>query len=248
MWDQGREAAREANNLGRVGHIGDAWGEAWGEARADVRSAGNRGNAGNGENTAGSSVGAGGVPRPATQAGEGWKMQRMDRLDRADAQERAAGMAGSVGGVTSLRFPGALPGSMPGALPDDETDDGIGDGLGDADESEDPDALPLGEPMDGEVWLRIRARKLIREFLRAVPRTEPEATIAIIRPDGVTRILSRTELTTAIDRLRPRQRQIIRLGVEERWPRAKVCAYLHNISMKTFERDQVEALDILIQI
>ena len=51
-----------------------------------------------------------------------------------------------------------------------------------------------------------------------------------------------------IDRLRPRQRQILRLGVEERWPRAKVCAYLHNISMKTFERDQVEGLDILMQL
>lgn len=112
------------------------------------------------------------------------------------------------------------------------------------------DALPPDGPMDAQqraVWLRVCARKLIREFLRAVPRSEPEATIAIIRPDGVTRILTRAELSAAIDRLRPRQRQILRLGVEERWPRAKVCAYLHNISMKTFERDQVEGLDILIE-
>lgn len=98
------------------------------------------------------------------------------------------------------------------------------------------------------IWLRVRARKLIREFLRAVPRTESEAALPFVRPDGVTRIVKRRELSAAIDRLRPRQRQILRLGVEERWPRAKVCAYLHDISMKTFERDQVEGLDILMMI
>jgi hypothetical protein len=133
-----------------------------------------------------------------------------------------------------MRFPGTV------TLPDDADDEDGADGF-------DPDALPPGAPHD-DVWLRLRARKLIREFLRAVPRTEPEATLAIIRPDGVTRIFTRAELSADIDRLRPRQRQILRLAVEERWPRAKVCAYLHDISMKTFERDQVEALDILAQL
>jgi len=146
-----------------------------------------------------------------------------------------------------MRFPSAaIPQLGPALVPD--ADDAIGVDDPDAfDGLDEPDALPPGEDPRA-LWLRIRARKLIREFLRAVPRSEPEATIAIIRPDGVTRILTRAELSSAIDRLRPRQRQIIRLGVEERWPRAKVCAYLHNISMKTFERDQVEALDILIQL
>jgi hypothetical protein len=135
-----------------------------------------------------------------------------------------------------MRFPGAV------ALPDVTAgEDGDEDGF-------DPDALPPGVSPHDDVWLRLRARKLIREFLRAVPRSEPEATLAIIRPDGMTRIFTRAELSGAIDRLRPRQRQILRLAVEERWPRAKVCAYLHDISMKTFERDQVEALDILAQL
>jgi hypothetical protein len=162
-------------------------------------------------------------------------------VEGADARERAAGVSS---GVSSMRFPSA---ALPQFVPD--ADDAVeGDEPDALDGLDAPDALPPGEDPRSVIWLRIRARKLIREFLRAVPRAEPEATIAIIRPDGVTRILTRAELSAAIDRLRPRQRQIIRLGVEERWPRPKVCAYLHNISMKTFERDQVEALDILIQL
>lgn len=99
-----------------------------------------------------------------------------------------------------------------------------------------------------EVWIRMRGRRLLREFLRAVPRGEADATIAILRADGVNRIYTRGELSTAIDRLRPRQRQIVRLAIEERWPRARVCQYLKDISIKTLERDQVEALDLLLQL
>ena len=104
-------------------------------------------------------------------------------------------------------------------------------------------ATPLTEAMR-----RAQTRALIREFLRAVPRAEESAVLPLVRPDGVTRLLTRAQLTTAIDRLRPRQRQIVRLGIEERWPRQKVCAYLRGISMKTLERDQAEALDILAQL
>jgi hypothetical protein len=104
-------------------------------------------------------------------------------------------------------------------------------------------AAPLTEAMR-----RAQTRALIREFLRAVPRAEESAVLPLVRVDGVTRLLTRAQLTTAIDRLRPRQRQIVRLGIEERWPRQKVCAYLRGISMKTLERDQVEALDILAQL
>jgi hypothetical protein len=91
----------------------------------------------------------------------------------------------------------------------------------------------------------VQTRQLLREFLRAVPRTEPAATIVITRADGTARLLTRDELSGAIDGLRPRQRQVVRLAIEERWPRLRVCAYLNNISEKTLERDQVEALDLL---
>ena len=96
--------------------------------------------------------------------------------------------------------------------------------------------------------IRTHARQQLREFLRAVPRREEDATLAIVRLDGTTRVFTRAELSAAIDRLRPRQRQIIRLAVEERWPRQRVCDYLRHISIKTFERDQVEGLDILTQL
>lgn len=122
---------------------------------------------------------------------------------------------------------------------DDETD-----GLED---SEQADQL-AGAGVLSEGQRRTYARRLIREFLRAVPRAEPETMLAFLRPDGEARMITRRELSAAIDRLRPRQRQIVRLGIEERWPRQKVCAYLHDISIKTFERDQVEALDLLTQL
>lgn len=96
------------------------------------------------------------------------------------------------------------------------------------------------------LWLRIQARKLLREFLRAVPRNEPQVMIAFIHPDGTPRTVTRGQLATAIDRMRPRLRQIMRLSVEERWPRQRVCEYLRHISIKTFERDQAEGLDALI--
>jgi hypothetical protein len=206
----------------------------WDQQRGTSANLGGAGNIGG--NAMGSHARTAGASSPATRTGQG--------NDWHDARETGiAGERADALGVTDMRFPAAMSQFVPdteGEIEGDESD-GL-DGL------ESPDDLPLGADPGSAVWLRIRARKLIREFLRAVPRAEPEATIAIIRPDGVTRILTRAELSTAIDRLRPRQRQIIRLGVEERWPRSKVCAYLHNISMKTFERDQVEALDILIQL
>ena len=57
-----------------------------------------------------------------------------------------------------------------------------------------PDALPptdLTDEAQRVIWLRVRARKLIREFLRAVPRIEPEATLAFVRPDGTPRTIKR---------------------------------------------------------
>lgn len=110
-----------------------------------------------------------------------------------------------------------------------------------------PDA-ELGDLTSADWQQRAHTRQLIREFLRAVPRSETETTLVIVRSDGEQRLFTRAQLSTAIDRLRPRQRQIVRLALEERWPRQRVCEYLHNISIKTLERDQVEALDILAEL
>lgn len=99
-----------------------------------------------------------------------------------------------------------------------------------------------------EAWRRMQGRQLIREFLRAVPRDEDDAHLAFVRPDGTPRLVRRADLSRAIDHMRPRMRQVMRLAVEERWPRARVCEYLRGISIKTLERDQVEALDLLMQL
>lgn len=102
--------------------------------------------------------------------------------------------------------------------------------------------------VSNQTWLRLQARRLIREFLRAVPRADAEVALTFIHPDGMPRLVTRGQLSAAIDGMRPRLRQILRLSVEERWPRQKVCDYLSHISIKTFERDQVEGLDQLIDL
>lgn len=94
---------------------------------------------------------------------------------------------------------------------------------------------------------RFYTRRLIQEFLTSVPRSEPEARLTFLRFDGVLRMLTRAEFSAIIDNLRPRQRQLVRLAIEERWPRQRVCDYLH-ISLKTFERHHQEVLDLLAQM
>jgi hypothetical protein len=114
------------------------------------------------------------------------------------------------------------------------------------------DALPLGTavPFSGDPteWLRLEVRHLIREFLSVVPRNQGSVILTFPRPDGTPRTLSRAELSAAIDRMRPRQKQIIRLVVEERRPQEEVCALLNGISLRTLQRDQAEALDLLAQL
>lgn len=94
---------------------------------------------------------------------------------------------------------------------------------------------------------RFYTRRLIQEFLTSVPRSEPEASLTFLRFDGTLRVLTRAELSEIIDHLRPRQRQLVRLAIEERWPRQRVCDYL-QISLKTFERHHQEVLDLLAQM
>ena len=90
-------------------------------------------------------------------------------------------------------------------------------------------------------------RLVVREFLEAVPRAQAQVCIALVRPDGTTRVFTRGEFSAAVDAMRPRMRQIVRLAVEERWTRQRVCDYLNNISIKTFERDHAEAFDALME-
>src|SRR5260221_14048424 len=112
----------------------------------------------------------------------------------------------------------------------------------------DADALPEGFPPVPEAgspaWHGYHSRQIIRQFLRAVPRARPDAVLVFTRPDGPPRSISRAPLSAPIDRLRPRQRIIVRLGVEERWPRQRVCAYLNNLSIKTYDRDRQQARPI----
>src|SRR5262245_34972605 len=59
-----------------------------------------------------------------------------------------------------------------------------------------------GVPLDvnSPLWRRHYARQLIRAFLRSVPRTEPDAPLVFPRPDGSDRLVTRAQLTAAVDR------------------------------------------------
>lgn len=167
------------------------------------------------------------TPRAAGPHGPlGGRREREDEESRVETEADVA-----------LRFPGAAP-------PSDTNDHGGGMD----DETLERETSPSHGDMRDEIWLRMRARRMIREFLRSVPRSEPEAALSFLAPDGEMRLVTRAELTNAIDQLRPRMRQIIRLNIEEGWPRNRVCAYLHDISMKTLERDQMEGLDLLSEL
>jgi len=90
-------------------------------------------------------------------------------------------------------------------------------------------------------------RDALRRFLRAYPRAEADVVFEARGPDGRPATITRGRLSQLIDtRLHPRRRQVVRLGIEERWPRVRVRAHLKGISAKTYERDQQEALDALL--
>lgn len=189
-----------------------------------------------------------------TDQGQGTTVPGQGAPHMTSAQTHAGMMGSGAPGTTRADGhpdkPDALTGTAGWAMGEPEADvwrgdeDGEGEaGAGDAHD----DGVGTTEASH-QARMRVQARQLLREFLRAVPRREEDATLALVHPDGTTRLLTRAELSTAIDRLRPRQRQIMRLAVEERWSRQRVCEYLRHISIKTFERDQVEALDILAQL
>jgi hypothetical protein len=192
--------------------------------------------------------------------------------DRRDRGRDSAAPSGSLD-ERDLRMHGEDAPRLP--LVPDVREPRIGDVAGDAQEQPDgaevggeytersahapvmpfTDALPLGTavPLTGDrvpepEWLRLQVRQLIREFLSVVPRSQASATLTFPRPDGTPRSISRAVLSTAIDRMRPRQKQIIRLAVEERRSQEEVCALLNGISVRTLQRDQAEALDLLAQL
>ena len=108
--------------------------------------------------------------------------------------------------------------------------------------------LPGGAAeVDSPAWRRAPARQQLREFLRSMPRSEPNEATTFLRPDGEPRTVTRAEVSAALDCMRPRMRRIIYLAVEQRWPRKRVCEHL-GISIKTYERDHVEALDMLVNM
>lgn len=112
----------------------------------------------------------------------------------------------------------------------------------------DQTAIPPGHlDLSSAASQRFYTRRLIQEFLTSVPRSEPEARLTFLRFDGTLRVLTRAELSEIVDNLRPRHRQLVRLAIEERWPRQRVCDYL-QISLKTFERHHQEVLDLLAQM
>lgn len=90
-------------------------------------------------------------------------------------------------------------------------------------------------------------RRRLREFLRSIPRDEPDSALELLGPTEKlpAQTVTRAELTETIERLRPRMRQIIHRTLEEGWSREEVCASLH-ISLRTLERDQTAGLDLLI--
>lgn len=94
---------------------------------------------------------------------------------------------------------------------------------------------------------RAEVRAQIREFLRYVPREDTHETLTFTLLSGEVRTVTRQQFTERIERMRARQRQVMRLAVEQRIPRVEVTVALHDISMKTLERDEREALDILAE-
>jgi hypothetical protein len=95
---------------------------------------------------------------------------------------------------------------------------------------------------------RAENRRRLREFLRATPREEAESRLELL---GLTKgtpviVVTRGQLTAAIDEMRPQMRQIIKLTLEERRTRKEAQEYLHGVGMRTLERDQAIGLDMLI--
>jgi len=88
-------------------------------------------------------------------------------------------------------------------------------------------------------------RRLVRDFLRTVPREPEEAVLIVPRPDGSERDVRRAEVTAALVRLRPRLRRVLEECLEHHRRREDVADEL-SVSLHTIERDLMEGLDIIL--
>lgn len=105
---------------------------------------------------------------------------------------------------------------------------------------------PPPSHMTAEQTLRAELRAFLREFLRSVPESEPDAVLELQMPDGQIRRVSRGALAERIRWLRPRQRRIVARQIVGHIDRGLVAKEL-GVCLKTIERDQAEALDILLE-
>lgn len=99
--------------------------------------------------------------------------------------------------------------------------------------------------LSAEQRMHIEHRALVREFLRTIPADEPGAVLELQLLDGSVRQLTRGALTARIRWLRPRMRRIVEQIYIGHVGRDVLMRQL-CCSLKTIERDQQEALDILL--
>jgi hypothetical protein len=96
---------------------------------------------------------------------------------------------------------------------------------------------------------RIENRRRVREFLRVTPREEPHNRLTLLAAgeEEPPLVVTRAQLTEAIERLRPQYHKIIVLSMEQRRSRQEVREALHGISERTLERAQAAGLDTIIE-
>ena len=96
---------------------------------------------------------------------------------------------------------------------------------------------------------RIENRRRVREFLRVTPREESHNRLTLLaaREEEPPLVVTRAQLTEAIERLRPQYHKIIVLSMEQRRSRQEVREALHGISERTLERAQAAGLDTIIE-
>ena len=111
-----------------------------------------------------------------------------------------------------------------------------------------PDLSAHVRPAPGD-QRRIENRRRVREFLRVTPREETHNRLTLLGrgEEEPPLVVTRAQLTEAIERLRPLYHKIIVLTMEQRRSRQEVRDALHGISERTLERAQAAGLDTVIE-
>lgn len=96
---------------------------------------------------------------------------------------------------------------------------------------------------------RVENRRRLREFLRVTPREEAENRLTLLATAEGTPalVVTRAQLTAALEQLRPQVYKILVLTMEQRRTRLEVQDALHGISERTLERAQAAGLDMIIE-